>query len=362
MVPPNNLGPNLACKSVNETSYRGTIGSLVYLTATRLDIQFSTVLCARYQSNPKESHLIDVKRILMYLKGTPTLGLYYPKCSGFDLKGYSDSDYTGCNMDRKITLGSDFTQDKKFGFLPPILSNSNFTKDPSKVIDIELKAHMITINNRRDSVSPPPLAPKLKKGKDTTSTTPNEGTAKTTPHPKGSLGDKDSGGNIPPADMEPIHTPVANPSGTGAKYQVDETQFTRLSDEEEVLATGDDMDEDPQDDAEVRTPSPGPTQPDPSHYEEAAVSYADLKASIDQYYDENIAHRDQTNKLVEASMSSLDRINGFDFSALLSTVKSLQDHAFKKEEASTAWMKSSSNMAWNLGSRMSRVELSQTTL
>ncbi|GJU14350.1 hypothetical protein Tco_1142316 [Tanacetum coccineum] len=64
MVPPNNLGPNLAGKSVNETSYRGTIGSLMYLTATRLDIQFSTVLCARYQSNPKESHLIDVKRIL----------------------------------------------------------------------------------------------------------------------------------------------------------------------------------------------------------------------------------------------------------------------------------------------------------
>ncbi|GJR72458.1 hypothetical protein Tco_0084823 [Tanacetum coccineum] len=42
-------------------------------------------------------------------------------------------------------------------------------------------------------------------------------------------------------------------------------------------------------------------------HKEAAVSYADLKASIDQYYDENISHRDQTNKLVEASMSSLDK-------------------------------------------------------
>ncbi|GJU77723.1 hypothetical protein Tco_1274793, partial [Tanacetum coccineum] len=50
-------------------------------------------LCARYQSNAKESHLIAVKRILKYLKGTPTLGLYYPKCSGSDIKGYSDSDY-----------------------------------------------------------------------------------------------------------------------------------------------------------------------------------------------------------------------------------------------------------------------------
>ncbi|GKD42305.1 retrovirus-related pol polyprotein from transposon TNT 1-94 [Tanacetum coccineum] len=103
MVPPNNLCLDLDGKLVNETSYRGMIRSLMYLTTTRPDIQFYTVLSARYQSSPKESHLIAVKRILRYLKGTPTLGLYYPKCSGFDLKGYLDSDYAGCNMDRKST-------------------------------------------------------------------------------------------------------------------------------------------------------------------------------------------------------------------------------------------------------------------
>ncbi|GJU21206.1 retrovirus-related pol polyprotein from transposon TNT 1-94 [Tanacetum coccineum] len=69
MVPPNNLGPDLAGKPVNETSYRGMIGSLMYLTAIRPYIQFSTVLCARYQSNPKELHLTVMKRIPMYLKG-----------------------------------------------------------------------------------------------------------------------------------------------------------------------------------------------------------------------------------------------------------------------------------------------------
>ncbi|GKC40662.1 hypothetical protein Tco_1053046 [Tanacetum coccineum] len=106
MVPPNNLGPDLAGKPVNETLYRGMIGSLMYLTATMPDIQFSTVLCSRYQSNPKESHLTLMKRISRYLKGTPSLGLYYLKCSGFNLKGYLDSDYTGCNMDRKSTLGA----------------------------------------------------------------------------------------------------------------------------------------------------------------------------------------------------------------------------------------------------------------
>ncbi|GKB14436.1 hypothetical protein Tco_0848359 [Tanacetum coccineum] len=42
----------------------------------------------------------------MVPKGTPSLGLWYLKCSGFNLKRYSDSDYAGCNMDRKSTSGA----------------------------------------------------------------------------------------------------------------------------------------------------------------------------------------------------------------------------------------------------------------
>ncbi|GJZ59998.1 retrovirus-related pol polyprotein from transposon TNT 1-94 [Tanacetum coccineum] len=76
IVPPNKLGPDLNGKVVNETQYRGMIRSLMYLTTSRPDIQFSTCLCARYQANPKESHLIVVKIIFKYLKGTPSLGLW----------------------------------------------------------------------------------------------------------------------------------------------------------------------------------------------------------------------------------------------------------------------------------------------
>nr|GEY50175.1 hypothetical protein [Tanacetum cinerariifolium] len=39
------------------------------------------------------------------MKGTPNLGLWYPKGSGFNLKSYLDSDYAGCNLDKKSTLG-----------------------------------------------------------------------------------------------------------------------------------------------------------------------------------------------------------------------------------------------------------------
>ncbi|GJY98483.1 hypothetical protein Tco_0515393 [Tanacetum coccineum] len=371
-----------------------------YLTATRPDIQFSTVICARYQSNTKESHLIAMKRILRYMKGTPTLGLYYPKWLGFDLKGYSD--YAGCNMDRKSTLGAcqilwmksqlsdydihykmvpifcdktsaiaisnnpvlhlrtkhidiiyhfirdhilkgdielhfilteyqladsftkpldeptftrlkeelgieensrvrcsgsgvgrrvllglDYTQDESFRSSPTILSNSKFSKDPSKVTLIKLTDFMVAVNKCEHSGPEAPGSlpqkrkkPKYKKIPNETKVTPpkltegskqsqlvssgtvpdlqdperniqlagtglpstldeptdrglpstasDEDAAKTTPIPEGPRGDKDSEGLKPPAYMEPQTNPVADPSGTGAKYQVDETQSTQL--------------------------------------------------------------------------------------------------------------------------------------
>ncbi|GJT79883.1 retrovirus-related pol polyprotein from transposon TNT 1-94 [Tanacetum coccineum] len=268
--------------------------------------------------------------------------------------------------------------------------------------------------------------------RDITSMTSNEGMAKTTTHPEGSLRDKDSGGNIPPTHMEPTHTLVADPSGAGAKYQVDETQSTRLryrSLTKNKGKTSSEVEPDTKplklqtyaDDKEVRTPSPKQDQPEPSHVQESASdsSSPDLK-KFDNILPltERQLIKDQTDKLVEASMSSLDRssttisdlykglnvitqllkdisntvkddpatnhkineatktfariysnvtevlslVKGFDFSALMSAMKSLRDHAVKQEEASTTWMKSSTNMDWNLGSQMSGVELSQTAL
>ena len=81
------------------------IGSFLYLTASRPDIMFSICMCARFQANPKESHLSAVKRILRYLKHTPSIGLWYPKGASFTLLGYSDSDFAGCRVDRKSTSG-----------------------------------------------------------------------------------------------------------------------------------------------------------------------------------------------------------------------------------------------------------------
>ncbi|GKB38552.1 hypothetical protein Tco_0883494 [Tanacetum coccineum] len=93
------------CESVDSTKYRGMIGSLVYLTESRPDIMFSVYLCARFQEDPKTSHLEAVKRIFRYIKGTTHLGLWYPKGTGIETVVYADSDHAGDYVDRKSTSG-----------------------------------------------------------------------------------------------------------------------------------------------------------------------------------------------------------------------------------------------------------------
>jgi hypothetical protein len=81
------LDHNTGGKSVDQKVYRSMIGSLLYLCASRPDILLSVCICARFQSDPKECHLVVVKRILRYLVHTPYIRLWYPKGSTFDLIG-----------------------------------------------------------------------------------------------------------------------------------------------------------------------------------------------------------------------------------------------------------------------------------
>ncbi|GJX81374.1 hypothetical protein Tco_0330855 [Tanacetum coccineum] len=157
----------------------------------------------------------------------------------------------------KIVLGGNYSSTKQVNFIQQFITYSLITATKIDIGEI--------IYSDLDSVSPLPLSTKKKKKKTQTVTptlpksqgpkasgalskkrkepkpekTPSEtkgfpftasheGTTKTTPCPEGSLGHKDSGGNKPPADMEPINLTVADLSGTGAKYRVDETQSARL--------------------------------------------------------------------------------------------------------------------------------------
>nr|GEW31661.1 hypothetical protein [Tanacetum cinerariifolium] len=90
-------------EDVDVHTYRSMIGSLMYLTSSRLDIMFAVCACAHFQVTPKALHIHAVKIIFRYLKGKSHLGLWYPKDSPFDLVAYSDSDYAGASLDRKST-------------------------------------------------------------------------------------------------------------------------------------------------------------------------------------------------------------------------------------------------------------------
>nr|GEU85338.1 hypothetical protein [Tanacetum cinerariifolium] len=237
-----------------------------------------------------------------------------------------------------------------------------------------------------------------------------EGMTKTTSRSEGTLGDKDSKGNKPPDDTKPINHTVVDPLGTGTEYQVDETQSTRMryqiltdnngktyfkvdlnlkilqlttladnqvyllyedklaqeSDEEEVFAAGDDMEED-------------------THVDEE-----EHQASIEGYCEENVDHMEQTDKVIDAAMKSLDKnniargdilnaLNGvtktlkviqevvkedpiLNKKGLKSLVESLQATALNQEKHSANWAKSLTFMAWNLGPRITAVEISQAKI
>jgi hypothetical protein len=91
---------------VDQREYRSMIGSLLYLMATRPDIQFSVCLCARFQASTRTSHRQAVKRIFRYLRHTPDFGLWYSASSSLALHGFSDADFAGCRLDRKSTSGT----------------------------------------------------------------------------------------------------------------------------------------------------------------------------------------------------------------------------------------------------------------
>jgi hypothetical protein len=95
-------------KSVDPSLYRSMIGSLLYLTASRPDIAFSVGVCARFQANPKESHLTVVKHIITYVNDTLSYGIWYSRETNLVVVGYSDADWAGNADDRKSTFGGCF--------------------------------------------------------------------------------------------------------------------------------------------------------------------------------------------------------------------------------------------------------------
>ncbi|GKV19030.1 hypothetical protein SLEP1_g29330 [Rubroshorea leprosula] len=96
---------------VDASWYRSIIGSLLYLTATRLDIMFVASLLSRYMSSPTQVQLSVAKGVLRYVNGTVDYGIWFSKNDYGCLSRYLDSDWVGSIDDDRNTSGYLF----KFG-------------------------------------------------------------------------------------------------------------------------------------------------------------------------------------------------------------------------------------------------------
>ena len=79
------------------------IGKLQYVVHSKPDIALVVGIVVRFSANPKENHLMAIKRIMRYLKGTKEYGLYYKKNEKFELRAYTDVDWARNNDGRKST-------------------------------------------------------------------------------------------------------------------------------------------------------------------------------------------------------------------------------------------------------------------
>ena len=100
-------------KDFDPSLYKSIVGSLMYLTATRLDIMHAVSLISRFMERPKEAHCQETKIILRYVKGSKRYRILYTPLENFELIGLTDSDWAGSIDDRESTFGYVFIWDQQ---------------------------------------------------------------------------------------------------------------------------------------------------------------------------------------------------------------------------------------------------------
>lgn len=115
MVPGSKLEMDDGGERVDETFYKQIIGSLMYITTTRPDLQFAVSLLSRYMAKPTQLHLQAAKRVLRYLRGTMDFGVWYKRGGTGEVLVYTDNDFAGDVESRKSSSGYAFLMDNATG-------------------------------------------------------------------------------------------------------------------------------------------------------------------------------------------------------------------------------------------------------
>ena len=111
------LSKNDDSKEVDQTMYRSMIQKLQYVIHTRPHIVLVVGMVARFLENPRENHMMAIKRIMRYLKGTKDYDLWQKLRGNMDLKVFTNDDsslYIKEGPDKKIVLAKIFVDDTLF--------------------------------------------------------------------------------------------------------------------------------------------------------------------------------------------------------------------------------------------------------
>jgi hypothetical protein len=91
------------------TMYRCIVGSLIYMTITRPDLNYVVGVVSQFMQTPRKPHLDVVRRILKYIKHTLQCGIFYEAKSQLQVHGYTDVDWAGNVLDKRSTSGFMFS-------------------------------------------------------------------------------------------------------------------------------------------------------------------------------------------------------------------------------------------------------------
>lgn len=103
---PMERGLKLSDKSdLLEDPYRRLVGRLIYLTVSRSDITYFVHVLSRFMHQPRKFHMEAALSVVRYLKNALGQGLFFSSNSDFRLRAYCDSDWAGCPITRRSTIG-----------------------------------------------------------------------------------------------------------------------------------------------------------------------------------------------------------------------------------------------------------------
>ena len=93
-------------QSMSNRPYASLVGSLMYAqVCTRPDLAFAVSVLGRFQANPGEYHWTAAKKVVRYLQRTKSYMLVYGRIERLEVIGHCDSDFAGCEDDRRSTSG-----------------------------------------------------------------------------------------------------------------------------------------------------------------------------------------------------------------------------------------------------------------